>query len=365
MLTICPVLYISVDGSNRRRYPPLLQYQSSVDSSPWSPGMSRPATPNFTPLQSARKRRITSSTPSFDIDNIVIPYFMASSTRLEKLEYKEIITPSWREVNPSPTSEGEEQQGAWSGVNSRQPSPSTTASDGSAQPQVQVQGGREDDEEEDCSDQVFTARHNRCELLEKKRFFNFISGGQRKRSRPQSMTFSDTPSCRSQSMTLSDTPSLSSPPPQPQPPRCLTIASPSPTHADSESTSRMYTVVLPWQPRVFPLDEAEQDALVAPPPPPPILTQLSSPSLGHTSTLSQTPSCTSSALATPVGSPHSTLSEDIPAISPAEWVVNSQCPPPTLCNHHFPLDTAGSAFVPPPGPLSVHNPIILKLTKKA
>lgn len=39
----------------------------------------------------------TSST-SYDIDNIVIPYSMAAATRLEKLEYKEIPTPKWRVV---------------------------------------------------------------------------------------------------------------------------------------------------------------------------------------------------------------------------------------------------------------------------
>lgn len=30
---------------------------------------------------------------SYDIDNIVIPYSMAALTRVEKLEYKEILTP--------------------------------------------------------------------------------------------------------------------------------------------------------------------------------------------------------------------------------------------------------------------------------
>ena len=32
---------------------------------------------------------------AYDINNIVIPYSMASSTRVEKLQYKEIITPRW------------------------------------------------------------------------------------------------------------------------------------------------------------------------------------------------------------------------------------------------------------------------------
>lgn len=46
-----------------------------------------------------RKKR---SSNAFDINNIVIPYSMASTTRVEKLQYKEILTPSWRvnEVKP-------------------------------------------------------------------------------------------------------------------------------------------------------------------------------------------------------------------------------------------------------------------------
>ena len=44
-----------------------------------------------------KKKRI-STTPQYDIDNIIIPYSMAASTRLEKLEYKEIVTPKWRKI---------------------------------------------------------------------------------------------------------------------------------------------------------------------------------------------------------------------------------------------------------------------------
>ncbi|MCI4384039.1 hypothetical protein PGIGA_G00033770 [Pangasianodon gigas] len=54
-----------------------------------------------------RKRR---SENSFDINNIVIPMSVAATTRVEKLQYKEIITPSWREVDilPQPLTEEDE-----------------------------------------------------------------------------------------------------------------------------------------------------------------------------------------------------------------------------------------------------------------
>lgn len=316
------MLYVYIDGSARKKQlAPLLQYQTSVDSSggsPWSPGISRPSTPSFTPLQSARKKRVTNSTPLFDIDNIVIPYSMASSTRLEKLEYKEILTPSWREVE----------------VPAIGSSPSQGAGD-----------------VEDYSDEVFVTRHGRCELMEKKRFLNFISGAQRKRGRPQSMT-------------LLDSPALTSPPPPP--PRRLTIASPSPTYAEAEMATRLRTVVLPWQPRCFPLDETEEEALVIPPPPPPIVTQPTSPPHFCTSTPSKTPSCTSST--TPVGSPcrdDTSINRDTPAISPVEWIINSHFPhtASALYNNHKTIGTAEAAALMP-SPSVSQNPIILKLTKK-
>jgi len=57
-----------------------------------------------------RRRRGESS---FDINNIVIPMSVAATTRVEKLQYKEILTPSWREVDlrslkGSPDEENEE-----------------------------------------------------------------------------------------------------------------------------------------------------------------------------------------------------------------------------------------------------------------
>ena len=42
-----------------------------------------------------RKRRET----DFDINNIVIPYSIAAATRVERLKYKEILTPTWRSVD--------------------------------------------------------------------------------------------------------------------------------------------------------------------------------------------------------------------------------------------------------------------------
>lgn len=52
-----------------------------------------PSSSPLLPMQSisgySRRNRIN----SYDIDNIVIPYSVAAATRVEKLQYKEILTP--------------------------------------------------------------------------------------------------------------------------------------------------------------------------------------------------------------------------------------------------------------------------------
>ncbi|KAI3365016.1 hypothetical protein L3Q82_000954 [Scortum barcoo] len=66
---------------------------SSENSTPLGPSsQSMPSTPQ----QPIKRRRGESS---FDINNIVIPMSVAATTRVEKLQYKEILTPSWRCVD--------------------------------------------------------------------------------------------------------------------------------------------------------------------------------------------------------------------------------------------------------------------------
>ncbi|XP_069016119.1 KAT8 regulatory NSL complex subunit 1-like isoform X2 [Embiotoca jacksoni] len=65
---------------------------SSENSTPLgASSQSIPSTP-----QPIKRRRGESS---FDINNIVIPMSVAATTRVEKLQYKEILTPSWRSVD--------------------------------------------------------------------------------------------------------------------------------------------------------------------------------------------------------------------------------------------------------------------------
>ncbi|XP_031456767.1 KAT8 regulatory NSL complex subunit 1 isoform X2 [Phasianus colchicus] len=100
--------------------------EGSAPTSTSSQGASSTAQP--------RRRRGESS---FDINNIVIPMSVAATTRVEKLQYKEILTPSWREVD----------------IGAPKVSPD------------------EDNEEiEDLSDSAFAARHSKCEEMERARW---------------------------------------------------------------------------------------------------------------------------------------------------------------------------------------------------
>ncbi|XP_034233597.1 KAT8 regulatory NSL complex subunit 1 isoform X1 [Thrips palmi] len=86
---------------------------------------------------------------SYDIDNIVIPHSLASSARVEKLQYKEILTPKWRVVDPEPIIESKNNGGA--------PRRSSHESD-----------------VEDVSDETIIMRHERCEVEERKRFMAYV-----------------------------------------------------------------------------------------------------------------------------------------------------------------------------------------------
>ncbi|XP_067237766.1 KAT8 regulatory NSL complex subunit 1 [Chanodichthys erythropterus] len=76
---------------------------SALNTPTHSPLMRQPSTSETsTPLHlnsSASTIRRRRGESPFDINNIVIPMSVAATTRVEKLQYKEILTPSWREVD--------------------------------------------------------------------------------------------------------------------------------------------------------------------------------------------------------------------------------------------------------------------------
>ncbi|NWU98143.1 KAL1L protein, partial [Upupa epops] len=95
--------------------------------------MSKPA--HSTSAQHNSRRRLRSES-SYDIDNIVIPMSLVAPSKLEKLQYKEILTPSWRIVEFQPLERSDP----------------------------------DEEEVEDLSDEVFSLRHAKYEERERARW---------------------------------------------------------------------------------------------------------------------------------------------------------------------------------------------------
>ncbi|NXR42546.1 KAL1L protein, partial [Zosterops hypoxanthus] len=81
-------------------------------------------------------RRRLRSESSYDIDNIVIPMSLVAPSKLEKLQYKEILTPSWRVVELQPLEKSQ----------------------------------TDEEEAEDLSDKAFSSRHTKYEERERARW---------------------------------------------------------------------------------------------------------------------------------------------------------------------------------------------------
>ncbi|XP_017805563.1 KAT8 regulatory NSL complex subunit 1 isoform X5 [Papio anubis] len=122
-------------------------YLAATHHPPHSPLVRQLSTSSDSPTPASSNSQVTASTSqpvrrrrgesSFDINNIVIPMSVAATTRVEKLQYKEILTPSWREVD----------------LQSLKGSPD-----------------EENEEIEDLSDAAFAALHAKCEEMERARW---------------------------------------------------------------------------------------------------------------------------------------------------------------------------------------------------
>lgn len=304
--------------------------------------VSSPSTPTSTPsptstlaqsmpsnLASLLKKKKGSN--AFDINNIVIPYSMASATRVEKLQYKEIPTPSWRF--------NELAEGDVAKVEVEEP---------------------DDNENEDTSDEIYVSRHGFCEEHERKRFLGLVKKKRKRTSRqsseisnldpPSPLTYPDsqggtppgTPNCNTplptptgaslpSSLAIGSAPPPSFPSSTLSPSGITTPTSAMPPIADkfhrslsdsklahrrSSSTDRseksvndeeMWPPVPPWPERIFPLSDSDFSSLKLP-------TPLPTPA----SSLPASPSASSpgSPMCSPLASPASDASSE-----KNEWTV--------------------------------------------
>lgn len=143
---------------------------------------------------------------SYDINNIVIPLSMATSMPVEQPQYKEIVTPKWREAplqalspasvaavvaRDSLTYKLEKTNGVTKPAESQKPpelnSTLETNEEKSHQEVKEKPNDKATEEvEEDLSDETFALRHLKLELEEKKRFRNFVQYPPLRRSRARS-----------------------------------------------------------------------------------------------------------------------------------------------------------------------------------
>ncbi|XP_052823324.1 KAT8 regulatory NSL complex subunit 1 isoform X2 [Octopus bimaculoides] len=162
-----------------------------------------------------RKRRGESA---FDINNIVIPYSMAASTRVEKLQYKEIVTPKWREIGEDSSESKTETEG----INSSVKSPCTTIKEAISgktngiivpahiknESDDETETNDAEDDElpiEDLSDELYIQRHAKCEIQEKKRFVSYFQHGRRSN---RSVRLDDSDPISPESVSLMDSNSM-------------------------------------------------------------------------------------------------------------------------------------------------------------
>lgn len=117
-------------------------------------------------LYDASRRRRGES--AFDINNIVIPYSMAAATRVERLQYKEILTPKWRLLE---NEFAEKEDDVTTVVHKTNGLVSPT----------------EEDETEDLAEDAITIRHDRCEQEEKKRFMSYLQTNWNARGRSRNV----------------------------------------------------------------------------------------------------------------------------------------------------------------------------------
>uniref|UniRef100_A0A8C9FYE4 KAT8 regulatory NSL complex subunit 1 like n=1 Tax=Pavo cristatus TaxID=9049 RepID=A0A8C9FYE4_PAVCR len=166
-------------------------------------------------------RRRLRSESSYDIDNIVIPMSLVAPSKLEKLQYKEILTPSWRVVELEP-----------------------------------LERSHADEEEaEDLSDEVFSSRHTKYEERERARWSLWEQSRWPRRNSRQVSYSKNADGRHGQDSVQKDHPGSS----------CASL------HCliSSDSTIIPFSLLLSdsfqsglWELRVFPLQDEEVEALL-------------------------------------------------------------------------------------------------------
>ena len=131
--------------------------------------VSTPTNTSYSSSMTQMNRRRRSEQHAFDINNIVIPYSIAATTRVERLQYKEIVTPKWRLIEeyaiPPPENVKLEKLNVQENENKN-------VNNGQAKNPI----------DEDVSDAAFQIRHLKCEQTERQRILNYYGKNQKNQS---------------------------------------------------------------------------------------------------------------------------------------------------------------------------------------
>ncbi|XP_061200705.1 KAT8 regulatory NSL complex subunit 1-like protein isoform X5 [Neopsephotus bourkii] len=189
--------------------------------------MSKPS-PSTSSQHNSRRRLRSES--SYDIDNIVIPMSLVAPSKLEKLQYKEILTPSWRVVEFQPL----------------ESSPT------------------DEEETEDLSDEVFALRHSKYEERERARWSmweqsrwprrnsrSYSRSADGRHSQDSAQKDQHSSSCTSLHCAAEPVPSLTS-----EAPSSVCSGTAQLCRENQEAKSGL------WELRVFPLKDEEVEALL-------------------------------------------------------------------------------------------------------
>jgi len=136
---------------------------------------------------------------SYDIDHIVIPMSMAATTRIDKIKYKEILTPSWREVKKA----ADEDEAVTVKVEIKK-----------EEAEAADNNELEDSEFEDISDLAYKLRHVKAEDEERIRWATPLGrthGGQRGHHGVSRRRTRRLDSCRTEASSGANTPNPLSP----------------------------------------------------------------------------------------------------------------------------------------------------------
>ncbi|XP_063018707.1 KAT8 regulatory NSL complex subunit 1-like protein isoform X4 [Melospiza melodia melodia] len=179
------------------------------------------ARPTHSSSSQHNSRRRLRSESSYDIDNIVIPMSLVAPSKLEKLQYKEILTPSWRVVELQPLEKSQ----------------------------------TDEEEVEDLSDKAFSLRHTKFEERERARWSLWE---QSRWPRRNSRSYSKNADARHSQDMLQKDHCTADPAPEPALETHSSVCSGmAPLCRDSQEEKSGL-----WELRVFPLNDEEVEALL-------------------------------------------------------------------------------------------------------